>query len=118
MELKRSVGPAWSRYNRASRRWRVRASQRSDRDAPSTINRPQIEEQHLILIMLDLRAKATFELDSLSRIQFALEHGELHVAPISAHEFVDATEALIVAYIVGDDEGLTHVSAAASVGTR
>src|SRR5690606_2010488 len=62
----------------------------------------EVEEQHLVVIMMDHTSEAALELGLVAVAESSEEHRVLHGLPEIAHDGVDLAEPAVVADVVGD----------------
>ena len=65
--------------------------------------RPEIEDHHVVLGMVDDLAERQFELDAPAPAEAALEHRQLHPLAIPIHQPEHTAPAARIADVVGDD---------------
>jgi transposase len=97
-----------SDYNRASLGRMIHASQRRDRGVPSTLLRADVDEEHLVLVVMDDAAEARAQLDELAVIELASEHRELKVVAVALQGFEHPAQPVGAAHVVRHNVGLAH----------
>ena len=89
---------------------RVRFAERRDDAVAAPLGRPQVHEQHLVLVVVDDRRQLRPAPRQVRGRQLALEDGELQMVAVPAHGLKDFAQALVVADVVADQVGGAHAS--------
>lgn len=87
---------------------RVRLTQRRDYPLASAFGWPQVDEKHLVFVMLDDLRKRVSTAGQVDRCELALEDRVLKVIAEIPHGLTDLAEAFIFANIVTDEIGISH----------
>lgn len=89
-------------------RVRVGAADRGYTGLGASVERPEIDEQDLIVAVVDQFVKCGDELDPAALREIAPEDGELQVIAIASQQLVDLRTASIIADVVADKEASRH----------
>jgi hypothetical protein len=88
---------------------RVRYPERGDDALAPAFGGTEIDEEDLILVVVNDGGQFGAEPDEVGGIQLAFENGVLEVVAITAHDLKDLSEAFVVAYVVADEVGFSHL---------
>src|SRR5438445_675007 len=91
------------------REWIRRSGDSSSAAGSSSLDRAEIDEQHLILVVVDENAQLMAAPCEIGRIELTLENRVLQVIAKPAHRLVDLRQPALVADVVADEEGVPHI---------
>jgi hypothetical protein len=87
---------------------RISLAERSDYPFAATFRGPQVDEQHLIFVVLNDFAQGMTATGNIDGVELALEDRVLQVVAEISHRFEDAPQSLRVANIVSYQVGISH----------
>lgn len=79
----------------------------SDRRVPASVDRSNIDEEHLVLFVMDDRIERGTKLDQVPCIELAAKDRKLDVLSPTAHQSVDTAQAFRVRDVVAHHESLS-----------
>ncbi len=88
--------------------WRIRLAQRRDHALAASLGGAEVDEQHLVLVVLDEFGQRMSALGQIDWRELALEDRVLQVIAEVAHGPVDFAEAFVVADVVTDEKSVAH----------
>jgi len=86
----------------------VGLAERGDHAFAASFGGPQIDEEHLVFVMLDQLAEHMAAFGQIDGRELALEDGVLEVVAEIAHGLEDLAQSFIVANIVADEKRISH----------
>ena len=86
----------------------VGLAQRADHPFAAAFGGAEVDEQHLVFVVLDDLTECVSALGQIDRRELALEDRVLRMVAKVSHGLEDLAEAFIVADVVADEKGISH----------
>jgi hypothetical protein len=90
-------------------RWASRLAERGNHAIAAPFNWSEVHEEHLIVTVINDFAQRMTAADKIGRGELAFEDRVLEMVAEVAHGFVNGPEPLVVADVVVDEVGITHI---------
>ena len=87
---------------------RIGLPERGNHAFAAALGRAEVDEQHLVFVVLDDLRERVAATSQVNRGELALEDRVLQMVAEVAHGFVDLAEALVIADVVADEESVAH----------